>query len=217
MKSRSQSISKLISGIIILIMILVTAYFLYITIGNLTSLSSSQSSEQVKIMKDHNDDKLLGDLRKSYQQPDSIINTPKGSITITRVVKYQEFTYVTPEYTLTLLFIETIYLFFIYFILFTIYKVFKSASSGNVFVSENVKRLQKISWFLLGYVVFLILDGLFRNTIFTNLFNSSISKPIIEIDLRMVFPILFLYLLVLGVSKLFLIGVKVKEENDLTI
>jgi len=217
MKAKISSIIKVIIGIVITIMIIVSARFIYGTINILSNITHSQTSKEIERMKNNNDLGLLENLKQAYQHPDSIIQTTKGVITINRSVSYKEFSYITPGYSITILTIHAIHTFFILLVLFIIYRIFKTALTGKIFVLTNVKRIQKISWLLVGYIVFIAMDGFFGNTFFAYFFNSSFNNPDIEVDIERIFPLLFLVLVVFGLSELFRAGVNMKEENDLTI
>lgn len=217
MKTKNHPIIRIIIGIVITLMIMVSVHFIYGTIGNLINISNSQTSEEIKMMKNHSDEELLESLKETYQHQDSLIQTTKGIITINRSVSYQELTYVTPGYSVFSLATQAINSFFILFVLFIIYQIFRTALSGEVFIINNVKRIRKISWLLLGYISFILLNGLFGNTLLTYFFNSSLNKPAIEMNFETIFPLLFLVLIIFGLSEFFRTGVNMKEENDLTI
>ena len=217
MKTKNHPIIRIIIKIVITSMILVSVHFIYAAIGNLRNISKSQTSEDINNMKNHSDEKLLESLKKTYQHRDSTILTTKGIITINRSISYQEFTYVTPGYSLFILATQAINSFFLLFVLFFIYQIFRSALAGKIFILNNVKRIQNISWLLLGYIIFIVLNGLFRNTLLSYFFNSSLNKPSIEIDIEIIFPLLFLVLVIFGLSEFFKACVNLRKENDLTI
>lgn len=217
MKRKSPPITKIIIGVLISLIILFSINFIYNSIGIIKDIPKGQSNDEIELMKNHSDEELLKSLTEIYQHPDSVFTTVKGIITITRDVSYQEFTYVTPGYSLFMFIIMGIQYFFALCILINLCKIYITALSEKVFVKSNLKRIRNISWLLLGYAVYDILFGLFGNTMLVYLFNSSLYKPRINIDLEYIIQLLFIVFLVLGLSQFFRIGIHLKEDNDLTV
>lgn len=217
MKSKKQYNVVLILGIITLMILTVFAGFVINTIDLVKDMANAQPMEKILEMKNSNDEVLLEELRVNFQQQDSVISTTKGIITIKRQVQYKEFIYPTVWYSGSILVINIIHTTFLLLVLILIRKVLSSAFEGKVFILENVKRVQKIRWALYVFAIFLVLEGLFSNMYFSYFFNSSVNRPIIDIDFRTISYLFYFVLIVYGLSEIFRIGVNLKEENDLTV
>lgn len=104
---------------------------------------------------------------------------------------------------------------FIFYILLTFQQFFARVRKGEVFSIDNILRLQNISYVLLGFwVYFLLYRHLTYHYITTRLDFENV-EIIKEIDSQPWILLLALFIWVL--SHVFLRGLRLKEEQDLTI
>lgn len=217
MKKNNTLSIRIVIFVALIIMAFVSIRFLMGVFTGFNQIINAQTNEEVNEMKNHSDQNLLTSLKDTYQFPDSTILTKKGVITIKRDISYQEFSYVTPGYNILLLSIQMVYFILVFSVLLLVIKLFKSSMHGEIFIRQNVRRIQKIAWLLFVYIIFILLNGLFMNSILFSLFNSAQTSPAVEINFETIFPLLFVAMVVVALSELFREGVNLKEENDLTI
>lgn len=110
-----------------------------------------------------------------------------------------------------------VYRIFLAFILFTIRKIVKSILNYGVFQEEHAEKIRKIAIYFMGFAGLLLFFNLIVMIAAFNKGNSSILAAS-ALNLISIFENYVLTsLIAFGIAEVFIAGMKLKQEQDLTI